>query len=157
MLINKLPSRYNYSKKNLNNPKYIVVHDTGNSRPGADAKAHYKYFNGKYRGASAHYFVDDTQVVEIIDPRVIAWHCGDGRGKYGIYNSNSIGVEICINSDGNRSATLDKTIELIRHLMSHYNIPKTRVVRHYDASRKICPGTMAANNWQGWREFYNSI
>ncbi len=52
-----------------------------------------------------------------------AWHCGDGKGKYGITNENSIGIEMCINIDGDFSITLDKTIELTAYLMKKYNIP----------------------------------
>ena len=64
------------------------------------------------------------------------WHCGDGKGKYGITNSNSIGIEICINSDGNYNIAFQNAVELTKHLMKELNIPIERVVRHYDASRK---------------------
>jgi N-acetylmuramoyl-L-alanine amidase len=37
--------------------------------------------------------------------------------------------------------------------MEKYDIPLDRVVRHYDASRKICPRSMSENNWEKWWEF----
>lgn len=37
--------------------------------------------------------------------------------------------------------------------MIKYDIPLKNVVRHYEANRKISPGTMAANNWLGWAKF----
>ena len=86
-----------------------------------------------------------------------SWHCGDGHGKYGITNSNSIGIEICINSDGNYNLSLENARQLIRFLMDFYKIPLERVVRHFDASHKICPRSMSANNWQKWWEFKESL
>ncbi|MDO5041413.1 MAG: N-acetylmuramoyl-L-alanine amidase [Peptoniphilus sp.] len=156
MLIDKLPIGLNFSKR-AGSPKFIVVHDTGNASAGADAKAHFRYFNGKYRGASAHYFVDDEGVVETVEVANSAWHCGDGRGRYGIYNYNSIGVELCVNSDGDWERTKENALGLIRFLMRFYDIPKGNVVRHYDASRKVCPRRMSADNWREWWIFREMI
>jgi N-acetylmuramoyl-L-alanine amidase len=156
MIIDKRPINYNYSKRNQQ-VRYIVVHDTGNPSYGADALAHYRYFNGGNRSASAHYFVDDKMVVETVEVAKSAWHCGDGRGKYGIYNYNSIGVELCINKDSNWDKTKENALNLIRFLCESYNIPKSRVVRHYDASRKICPRRMSDDNWKEWWIFREMI
>ena len=158
MLIEKKLIRFNYMKRQgFVKPIFIVVHDTGNTNPGADALAHYRYFNGGNRKASAHYFVDDKRVVETVETANASWHCGDGHGKYGITNSNSIGVEICVNSDGNYEAALENARHIIRYLMDFYNIPLKRVVRHFDASHKICPRSMAYNNWEKWWAFKESL
>ncbi len=156
MLIDKLPISMNFSKRS-GSPRFIVVHDTGNVSVGADARAHFRYFDGGYRGASAHYFVDDEGAVETVEVARSAWHCGDGRGRFGIYNYNSIGVELCVNSDGDWERTKANAMELIRFLMKFYNIPKSNVVRHYDASRKMCPRKMSANNWKEWWIFREMI
>lgn len=153
MLIDKRPIKYNFSKRGMQRPVFIVVHDTGNYSQGADALAHYRYFGKGDRQASAHYFVDDKASVEIIEMAHAAWHCGDGKGRYGITNSNSIGVELCVNQGSDWNKTKRNALELIKFLMASYGIPWDRVVRHYDASRKICPAKMSANNWQEWWEF----
>lgn len=70
----KMLVRYNYSSDNK--PYYIVIHDTGNTGIKSDSVAHYNYFNGGDRQASAHYFVDDKQVVQIIEDYNASWHCG---------------------------------------------------------------------------------
>ncbi|SHK49194.1 peptidoglycan recognition protein family protein, partial [Paramaledivibacter caminithermalis] len=123
--------KYNYSLGN--DIKYIVIHDTGNKRKGADAFNHYRYFNRKNRRASAHYFVDDKEIIQTVEDFNVSWHCGDGKGKYGITNHNSIGIEICINEDGDYEKAVDNTIDLVKCLMEKYDIPLDRVVRHYDA------------------------
>lgn len=155
--VNKLPVRYNFSSRKGVKPKYIVVHDTGNYNYGANAYNHFRYFNGGNRQASAHYFVDDKEIVEIVEVSMSAWHCGDGRGRYGITNANSIGVELCVNKGSDFEKTKINAINLIRFLMDFYNIPWSNVVRHYDASRKKCPEVFSANNWSEWWIFRERI
>ena len=145
--------KYNTSSRQGVDIKYIVIHDTGNTKKSANANNHYLYFNGGNRNASAHYFIDDKEIVQTVEDEVASWHCGDGKGKYDVTNSNSIGIEICVNSDGNYLMAVQNTIELTRQLMDKHNIPLDRVIRHFDASKKICPRSMSSNNWEGWRAF----
>lgn len=157
MNIIKKQIKYNISKR-TQAIKYIVIHDTGNKSKGADADAHFNYFNGGNRNSSADFFVDDEKILQINDyTEYYTWQCGDGKGKYGITNSNSIGIEICVNSDGNYDKAFEKAIELTKHLMKELNIPAERVVRHYDASRKSCPASMKSNNWSLWNEFKEKL
>lgn len=150
--------KYNRSNRGGTPIKYIVVHDTGNPSRGANATAHYNYFNGGDRSSSADFFVDDTQVLCVNDYyKFYAWHCGDGHGKYGITNRNSVGIEFCINVDSDRDKTLERTAQLVRELMQELNIPIDRVVRHYDASRKNCPQSMSGNGWAQWYKFKEKL
>ena len=137
--IQKKIIKYNYSNRNGREIEYIVVHDTGNTGKGADVNAHFNFFNGADRQSSADYFVDDHSIGQFVEDWNYSWHCGDGKGRYGITNSNSIGIEICINSDGDYVQAVKNTAELVRFLMNKYNIDINHVVRHYDASRKSCP------------------
>ena len=61
---------------NQNKIEYIVIHDTGNPSPTADAMAHYKYFSGGNRSASAHYFIDKDNIIQIIDDKDGSWAVG---------------------------------------------------------------------------------
>ena len=148
-----------YNKYDTNTVEYIVIHDTGNAAAGADAMAHYQYFAGGDRNASAHYFVDDGQVVQIIDDSEGSWHSGV---KYKtpatpISNHNSIGIEMCINSDGDYNAAMQNTIDLAAYLLWKYDLSIDHLVRHYDANGKVCPLTMSANNWAVWQQFKASV
>lgn len=151
------PIKYNFSRRKGAAIKYLVIHDTGNASKGADAMSHYRYFNGGNRNASAHYFVDDKQVVQLVGDSLSAWHVGDGRGRYGITNANSLGIEMCINADGDYAKMYYHTVELAKNIMRKFNIPIERVVRHYDASRKSCPNHMRNSNWQAWAQFKKDI
>lgn len=138
--------------------RYIVIHDTGNKSNGADADAHFNYFNGGNRNSSADFFVDDKKILQVNDyKKFYTWQVGDGKGKYGITNQNSIGVEICINADGDYDKAFNNAVELTRYLMGALGIPAERVVRHFDASRKNCPVSMSENNWEKWEKFKEAL
>lgn len=78
----------------------------------------------------------------------------DGKGVYGISNTNSIGIEMCLPSGTVTAKTEANTIELVQYLMKKYNIPINRVVRHYDASRKNCPAQFNLDGkWTRWFAF----
>jgi N-acetyl-anhydromuramyl-L-alanine amidase AmpD len=142
--------------------KYIVLHYTaGCSSKKGSAMQTRNLFQNSNREASADFCVDDETIVQTNSDlkNYYCWAVGDGKGKYGITNSNSISIEMCSSLKTGTSATkcnhsgwsisdkvLDKTVELVKYLMEQYNIPLERVVRHYDASRKSCPGIL------GWNE-----
>lgn len=151
----RMISIYNYGSRGGNSIKYIVLHYTGNK--GDTAKNNGTYFCGGNRGASAHYFVDDNEIVQVVEEYNSAWSVGDGKGKYNITNQNSISIEMCCNSDGKVSEKTEaNALELVKSLMDKYNISTTNVVRHYDASRKICPN-WSSNNWGRWFNFKKKL
>lgn len=155
------PIRYNYSSRKGAKVTHIVVHYTGNCNKGADALAHFRYFNGGNRNASAHYFVDDKRIVQIVGDSFSAWAVGDnqgyGRALNGVQNRTSISIEMCVNADGNFDVVYKNTIELIKNLMKKFNIPASNVCRHYDVSRKDCPHVLRDNNWAKWHKMKELI
>lgn len=157
--INVIKSQINqHINKRTAKIKYIVIHDTSNYAKGADALAHVHYFATTDRKASADYLVDDNSIYQINDySKYYTWHCGDGKGRFGITNNNSIGIEICVNADGNYQASINNAIALTYNLMQSLNISIDNVVRHYDASRKFCPSSMVADNWNKWHKFKSAL
>ncbi|WP_346962118.1 peptidoglycan recognition family protein, partial [Clostridium sp.] len=153
--ITKKISNYNFSNRNGNSIKYIVMHFTGNQNDTALGNAN--YFGGGNRNASAHYFVDNDNIVQVVEDSNSSWNCGDGNGAYGITNQNSIAIEMCGTGGGISSATENNTIKLVKYLMDKYNVSIDRVVRHYDASRKICPAPWSKDNWAKWTEFKGKL
>lgn len=139
--IQQYHTSYNRFARARSNVRYIVVHYVGaGSAATGNALANCKYFAGGNRNASAHYFIDNGSIYECIDPASYgAWHVGDGHGAYGITNTNSIGIEVCNNGGPFTDAEVDRLTWLVQKLMADYGVPASRVVRHYDASRKLCP------------------
>ena len=155
--IEKKQIAYNRTKR-TSEIRYIVIHDTQNKSKGADSDAHFNYFNGGNRNSSADFFVDDKKILQVNDYiKYYTWQVGDGKGKYGITNQNSVGIEICVNSDGDYDKAFLNAVELTKYLMKELNIPAECVVRHYDASRKNCPASMSENSWAKWKEFKDKI
>ena len=61
-------SPFNYSSRNGNSVKYIVLHYTGNK--GDTARNNIDYFYNGNRGASAHYFVDDNSIWQSVEESI---------------------------------------------------------------------------------------
>src|SRR5690606_18434244 len=139
-----------------NQKKYITVHQTGNTSKGANAQAHAKLqSNGNSRSASWHYQVDDKEIIQSFYDDAQCWHAGDGRGEG---NLNSIGIELCINSDGDYKKTLENGAELVRYLMDKYNIPINNVKQHNHWSGKNCPAQIrAGKEGISWSDFLGMV
>lgn len=118
---------------------HIVIHYTATS---ASAQDNIRYFRSGNRDASADFFVNkDGSIYQYnADPNnYYTWHCGDGRGKYGITNAQSVGIENVSAGEDFTSQQINALKDLVGYLMKTYNVPAQNVVRHYDASRKRCP------------------
>lgn len=117
--ITKMLIHINYSKAVFINPQYIVEHETDNEDNGADAKANRNYFaNHPEAQASTHFIVEDKQMIQCAELNWRCWHVGDNIGHSDIINSNSIGIEICVNADGDYNKARQNTIELTKSLIS---------------------------------------
>lgn len=131
------------SKKNCyigqNKPAYIVIHETDNWSKGADAKAHATAMKNGNLAGTVHYYVDSKSIYQTLEHSDGAWAVGDGQGKYGITNRNSINIEICVNPETDYYVAVDKAEQLTAYLLKQYGWGTERLKRHYDASRKHCP------------------
>lgn len=155
--VNKQLIDINYSKGITIVPRYIVIHDTDNRKFGANAMANRNYFANHIEAkASAHFTVDQNNIIQCLEETWRGWHVGDGDNPF-INNSNTIGIELCVNVDNDFNKTLENGIALTKYLMDKYSIPADRVVRHYDVSGKICPKMMIQDKPELWTYFKNTI
>ena len=146
--INKKITPYNFTKSANKRNDYIIIHYVG-AVSSAKANANY-FYNNKLEGnkkASAHYFVDENEIWQVVEDNNIAWHVG-GAYKYynGARNSNSIGIEMCCKLKNGRwyieEKTIRNTIELVKLLVKRWNIPISRIVTHYRNNRQVMSGTV---------------
>ena len=122
-----------------NKPAYVVIHETDNWSKGAGAKAHATAMKNGNLAGTVHYYVDSDSVYQTLDHKDGAWAVGDGKGKYGIINRNSINIEICVNPESDYYKAVDKAEQLAASLLKQYGWGTDRLKRHYDASREHCP------------------
>lgn len=175
--------------------KYLILHYTAGttSKSGAAMRTRDVFLK---RNASADFVVDDENIVQI-NPDIknyFTWAVGDKKNPYTgggqlrslVENRNSISIEMCSNLTAGADASVpnhegwyftEKTLEnakkLVKYLQKEYNIPKSNVIRHFDASGKLCPGvygwntgplfttqgnkTTKRNNDDKWKAFLDAL
>lgn len=145
--------------------EYIVLHYVGAV---STARNNGTYYGREANlGASAHFFVDENDIVASVPLTMAAGHCGvdysggkapfwNGQGTYST-NRRSIGIEMCCKKDKNgkwyiEPETVTKTVALVKWLMKEYNIGIDHVIRHYDVCWKTCPEPWVRDPSQ-WKAF----
>ncbi len=157
--------------KKLSRISAIIIHWTAYLDPKAGAVANRNYFSsspvdkkGKPIYASAHYIVDSTCIVQCLPDDEVAFHVGSNKylkdglrimGDTGSANYVSIGIEMCVNSDGDFNITRTQTIELTNFLANKYNIERINILRHFDITAKVCPKMMIDNSI--WNSFLDEV
>ena len=133
-------------------PTWIVIHNTANGTSAAGtAYNNTRYFKSAYRGASAHFFVDDGDTVwRCVRPTDTAWHVGDAPSRNGASNGNAIGIEVCERADGTFSEHEVSVLQwLVPQLMQQYGIDAAHICRHHDVTGKACPwGYLDDGTWR---------
>lgn len=122
--------------------KYIVIHETDNFTKGTGAKNHAQYLsNNNTESTSWHYTVDDKEIYHHIPDNEIAHHAATEEG-----NSYGIGIELCVNKDGNFDKTFDNATKLVAYLLKEYNLTIDDIKTHHDFSGKDCPNFILKND-----------
>lgn len=152
----------------------VVMHWTANTQKGADALRNRNYFNngapdekGRPRAASAHYVVDSKTIIQCLPETEVGFHCGDkpmGRYKpaglalmkgYSGLTPNyfTLGVEMCVNSDGKWDMTYENSVALAAELLVKHGLRvESDLYRHFDITGKKCPDMMIDEHaWDAFR------
>ncbi len=141
-------------------PAFFVAHDTGN--PGATADNHFNYFNNLTdRSASAHVFIDDERILEIIptgtgnDPAEKAWHVlynvTTDNDLFG-YDANdaALGIELCYGGKITFSEAYKRFVWYFAYCCDRWGKnPSTHIASHkqLDPGRKSdCEQALKAGN-----------
>ena len=64
-------------------------------------------------------------------------------------NQYGIGIELCVNQDGNFEKTFDNAVHLVAYLLKEYKLPIKAIKTHHDFSGKDCPHSILENNRMG--------
>lgn len=147
---------------------FIVSHDTGND--GSTAKQNVSYYinSANEMEASAHFFVDDKQIICCIPENEKAWHV-----RYNITLDNeiyqkdandwAIGVELCFHSKNtlvDNIKAYNNYVDLHVYLCQKYKInPSTGIVGHYklDPTRRTDPLNAFKYLGKTWPDFIADI
>jgi len=137
-------SNWNRPGTALSGTRYITIHNTANTGAGANARAHANYVKNPSTEVSWHFTVDDHEIYQHLPTNEVGYHAGTSAG-----NSQSIGIEICENSDGDFEKAVKNSQELVAKLMADHNVPIGRVVQHQYWSGKLCPRKLL-DRWQAF-------
>lgn len=138
-----------------NKPAYVVMHETDNWNPGASALAHANAMRNGNLAGTVHFYVDSKEIYQTLDFQDGAWAVGDGAGRYGITNLNSINIEICVNPESDYYTAVSNAQWLAAKLLKDRGWGTDRLKRHYDASWKHCPRRILDEGL--WTEFVNKV
>lgn len=127
-------------------PKIITIHETANTSTGAGAKAHASYIKNPKTKVSWHFTVDDKEIIQHLPINELAYHSGSLNG-----NKTSIGVELCVNKDGDFNKTKENLYKLLYLLEKEINLKVLRP-HSYWFKNTVCPKNI---NKYGWNKFIN--
>ncbi|MDH7810095.1 MULTISPECIES: N-acetylmuramoyl-L-alanine amidase family protein [unclassified Rhizobium] len=138
-------------------PTSVTIHNTDNSRKGANAKAHSKFLsevgsyvhNGETIKCSWHFTVDDQFVIQHLPLTEKAWHAGAAA------NSSSIGIEICMNSDNDQALANRRAAGLVAGILKEFGWKINAVKQHNFWTGKNCPSVIRGS--KQWEEFLASV
>ncbi len=133
----------------------VVIHETGNDAEGANAKQHaYYLYDGGDGTIAWHYTVDDSTIYHHVPDEELAFHAGDRRTPHG-GNMSGIGIEICVNADGDYEQALDRAERLSAVLLKRHGLKIKNLRQHADFADKNCPEHLRDSG--RWAEFTEKV
>jgi hypothetical protein len=146
-------NRVSFGRGNPRN--YLTIHQTGNTDEGSNAMAHHRLQARSGVDYGWHWQVDDEMAIQTHDHSFKIWHAGDGRGKG---NTESISIEICVNSDGNYKKSVENGAKLAAMILKEENINISNMVQHNYWSGKDCPHEIRyGKDGITWTDFVNKV
>lgn len=146
-------NRVSFGRGNPRN--YLTIHQTGNTSERANAMAHHNLQARGGVGYGWHWQVDDEMAIQTHSHDFKIWHAGDGRGEG---NTQSISIEICVNSDGNYKKSVENGAKLAAMILKEENIDISRMVQHNYWSGKDCPHEIRyGKDGITWTDFVNKV
>lgn len=151
------------SGEELKDVEYIVSHDTGN--PGSTAYNNWNYFDRVQPLASAHTFIDDKNILEIIPLDEKAWHVRYNTAKDNTLfgedaNDAAIGVELAYGGNIDFQEAYNRYVWYHAYLVDKYNLnPETDIVAHstLDPQRRVDPQNALHQHGISWAEFIQDV
>lgn len=167
---NKYPINRKYINKGnarsgakINKVEFLVAHDIGNG--GSTADENQRYFNNHQPSASAHTFIDHTQILEIVPLDEKAWHVrydvpADNQLFGDDANDCAIGTELCHGPNINFQHAYDKYVWYHAYLCHKFGLdPQTEIVPHaaLDPGRRSDPHNALNKNGKTYNQFINDV
>jgi len=159
-------SKYSRPKTKISDIKGIVFHWVANPKQSAQGVRNYFDMKSKETFSSAHYCIDDNEIIRCIPENEMAYHVGARAYNKELLerlditypNAHMIGIELCHDDWTGKfsESVLDQAVELGAYLMIEYGLESNQIFRHYDITYKNCPKYFVENPDE-WKAFYTRI
>ena len=156
-------------------PKFIVIHDTGN--PNSTAIGNAKWYQESYNGVfnkegkrvldceqSAHLFIDDKEAIQVIPFDEKAWHVmydkpADNQIFGDDANDIALGVEICYGDQLDMQKVYWNAVACVGDLCFLYHLHTHNLTTHFilDPMRKTDPLNALAACGKTWMKFLDDV
>lgn len=135
----------------------VTIHNTDNDGAGANAKAHANLLKNTWKNKqqSWHFAVDEDGAYQSIPTDEVAWHAGDGGTGKG--NTQTVAIEICMNSDGDLEKATDNAAELAAQVLKEKGLSADDLYQHHDWNGKNCPSQIRAGKPYSWSTFKDKV
>lgn len=151
------------SGQNISKVRFIVSHDIGNG--GSTARNNRNYFNNHQPSASAHTFIDDKEILEIVPLWEKAWHVQynkpiDNQMFGDDANDCAIGVELCHGGSIDFSEAYKRYVWYHAYLCKQFGLnPYKDIVGHYtlDPQRRSDPLNAFKLRGISWNKFISDV
>ncbi len=143
------PNKYSRPCKPLKSVEVLVIHYVAN--PKTTALQNRNFFEMRKDGnegyGSAHYIIDDNEIIQCIPFNEMAYHVGAKKyTEYGLSissypNARTLGIEMCHPTKSGKPTeeVRSKTVELLKALCRKFNLnPLERIKLHHDITGKDC-------------------
>lgn len=151
------------SGQKINKVKFLVAHDIGNGK--STAHNNRNYFHNHQPSASAHTFIDDKYILEIVPLNEKAWHVqynkpNDNRMFGDDANDCAIGTELCHGGKIDFNEAYKRYVWYHAYLCKKFNLqPKKHIVSHktLDPGRRSDPDHALNPHGITFNDFINDV
>lgn len=104
----------------------ITIHNTGN---GLSARENAELMANSSREAGCHYFIDETETIQMMPEDWSVWHTGKG---YDFGNMSTIAIEICRSTCSTEQylAAEVRAVRKVKNLLKKYELTTDNIYFH---------------------------
>ena len=128
----------------------IVIHYVGN--PGTTAQQNRDYFAQPDTEVNSHFVIGlDGEIIQCIP-------LNERSSATNERNVDTISIEVCHPDETGQftQASYDALVKLTAWLCDHFDLDRSRVIRHYDVTGKLCPMYYVEHE-NAWEQFKKDV
>jgi hypothetical protein len=163
-----LPPGKNRPQTKLRGFTAVVIHETDNEDPGANAKSHRRWLERDRPDASFTFCVDADESLQILPDDEVCWAIGDGADEPTIDDSfTTLSIEICVNDRARFASACRRAAKVAAAVLAKKGAaPSITAVRQHGSYwstrnpkvHKGCPKHLQAGDWGvSWAGFVKMV